>query len=152
MEIRYITFAELEGDKDFEQLVKEYADEGTIEGLTHKGLDKETYRAKQAAGILHIKAVYIDNNLIGFTALSNIFLPHHGVVVTFSDGLFVFKEYRNTRAGMILIREAEKYAAESKTEGVLMGAPVEGALIEILPHLDYVETTRLFFKKVKYGQ
>jgi GNAT superfamily N-acetyltransferase len=69
-----------------------------------------------------------------------------GVVESF----FVGKAYRKSGAGLRLLHEAEKYALKNNLPGLLVSAPFGGDLAVVLPHVGYIETNRVFFRKTKY--
>jgi GNAT superfamily N-acetyltransferase len=76
-------------------------------------------------------------------------IPHYGVAIAVTESFFVGKEYRKSGAGLKLLRAAEAHAEGAP--GLLVSAPVGGTLAEVLPHLGYRETNRVFFKELAHG-
>jgi GNAT superfamily N-acetyltransferase len=73
-------------------------------------------------------------------------MPHYSVRIAVGESFFVSAEHRKTGAGLKLLKAAEDYAKEINSSGLLISAPLGGNLAEILPHVGYVETNRVFFK------
>ena len=58
------------------------------------------------------------------------------------------RRVRHHLIGLKLLAAAEEKARELKSLGLLVSAPFGGNLWELLPRCRYVETNRVFFKKV----
>lgn len=139
------------GAREFAALAAEYAAEAAINGLPPPAAKMETYRQLEAAGILQAFSAIEGGALIGFITLLAPVLPHYGVAVAVSESFFVARAHRKTGAGLRLLRAAEDAARALGSPGLLVSAPFGGRLFEILPRRGYVETNRVFFKKVGDG-
>lgn len=146
--IRPSTFSEVEAAAEWPALIAEYAAEAGTEGMPPPTGKMETYRALNAAGVLHIFGAWLDEALVGFIFVLAAPLPHYSVITAVSESFFVAKVHRGTGAGIKLLRAAEAKAAEIGSPGLLVSAPYGGKLFEVLPRSGYVETSRVFFKKV----
>lgn len=146
--IKKVTFAELQGNENFNTLIDEYAEEAKIVGLPPINIKVDLYQHYENMGAMYIIGAFFKDKLIGFAALLSPVLPHFSKLVTVGESLFVAKEYRKTGAGLKLIRASEDYAEKRGSPGLLLSAPTGGSLAELLPHAGYVETNRVFFKKV----
>ncbi len=129
-------------------LLDEYASESAIDGLPLPTAKVDMYNNMEGAGALHTIGAFSDDILVGYITLLSPILPHYSVLVTVAESFFVAKEYRKNGAGLKLLREAEKYAKERGSPGLLVSAPSGGALAEVLSRMDYVETNRVFFRKI----
>ena len=61
---------------------------------------------------------------------------------------FFVKAHRKTGAGLRLLRAAEEKARALGSPGLLVTAPFEGDLFQVLPRVGYQETNRVFFKSL----
>lgn len=145
------TVAKISTAAEFPALAAEYAAESAIDGLPPPAAKMETYRQLERAGMLHAFSARLDDALIGFITVLAPILPHYGVPVAVSESFFVAKTHRGTGAGLRLLRAAEDKARALGSPGLLVSAPFEGALLKVLPRIGYVETNRVFFKKVAHG-
>jgi hypothetical protein len=75
-------------------------------------------------------------------------LPHYGRTVAVSESFFVAKAHRASMAGLKLLAAAEALACRIQSPGLLVSAPSGGRLAELLPKCGFVETNRVFFRKV----
>lgn len=99
--------------------------------------------------MLHVFSAATDFDLVGFITVLAPVLPHYGVPVAVSESFFVAKAHRKTGAGLKLLRAAEDMARSLGSPGLLVSAPFAGDLFHVLPHVGYVESSRIFFKKVR---
>ena len=97
-------------------------------------------------GVIHAFAALKDGELVGFITVLATPLPHYGIPVAVSESFFVAAEHRKGGAGLRLLSAAEKKAKELGSPGLLVCAPFDGRLFEVLPRCGYRETNRVFFK------
>lgn len=148
LEIIGIPFSDIENDAELPVLLKEYGEECGIEGLPTPQARFESYRALQNSGSMNIIAAYYDKKLIGFVSILTPVMPHYSIKLCVLESIFVAKDKRNTGAGIRLIKAAEQFSANAGSPGLLISAPYGGDLAELLPKMEYVETNRVFFKKL----
>jgi len=151
MTIDRSSVAAIAGAAEFAALAAEYAAEAAIDGLPPPAAKMETYRQLEAAGILHAFSALLDGGLVGFITVLAPVLPHYGVPIAVSESFFVAAAHRSTGAGLRLLQAAEGEARALGSPGLLVSAPFGGRLFEILPRRGYVETNRVFFRKVANG-
>ncbi len=106
--------------------------------------DWPRYEALEQAGSLLVFGAFAGDELVGYAI--NIVGPHlhyRGLLMVHNDVIFVAKEHRGGRLGIVLIREVEK-AAENLRKGlgfehhmVSWHAKPNTALDELLPRLGY---------------
>ena len=148
LKIVVTTVAEFAAEPNFQELLDEYAKELVVEGAPKFGAKMEMYYTLEAANALSVFVAYLDGVAIGFvTVLTSIF-PHCGVLMATTESLFVLKQHRKTGAGLKLIRAAEGHAKERGSPCLFISAPFGGNLAEVLPHIGYIETNRVFFRKL----
>lgn len=141
--------AEIETSADLAALLVEYAAESANDEIGPASPQIDTYRAMEAAGVMRALTARVDGRLVGFLFLLVPTLPHFGKVVGVVESYFVASAYRSTGAGMRLRTAAEDLAREAGAVGVLISAPSEGRLTQIMPRSGYRETNRVFFKGLK---
>lgn len=144
--IQICTISDLESQPHIHEMLDEYAQESAIHGLPHPKVNIETYRALEKVGAIHILGAFLEEKLIGFFVVLSPVLPHFGVKVAVAESFFVSKEHRKTGAGLKLLKAAEAYAMAVGSCGLLVSAPMNGILSEILPNVGYNETSRVFFR------
>lgn len=147
--IRECTIVEMEKESNITELLEEYASESAIAGLPHPSAKVEMYKHLETIGVLHAIGAFLDNLFIGFITIVSPILPHYSARVAVSESFFVSKAYRKTGAGLKILREAENYAKTIGACGLLVSAPLGGNLAEVLPHVGYSETNRVFFRSLK---
>lgn len=145
--IRHCAATELLDAPNRHELWDEYALESSINGLPHPNVQIDMYRMLEQQGVIQLIGAFDDTKLIGFVAVLANVLPHYGVVMAITESFFVSKAYRKTGAGLKLLRAAEGHARSIMAPGLLVSAPFGGRLAEVLPHVGYDETNRVFFKK-----
>lgn len=148
IEVRRITFGELESEPNFRWLIEAYAEESQISGLPPANYQSELYHKMEATGTFHVLGAYRDGEMVGFVNFLVTSLPHYGLKVATTESIFVAQEFRRTGAGVKLIREMEKISAELGAIGVLVSAPFGGRLAEVMPGLKYRQTNQIFFKAI----
>jgi GNAT superfamily N-acetyltransferase len=148
MIVRPSTVAEIETASTFSDLIAEYAAECHIAGMPPPQARMEQYRDLEAKGFLSVFAAVVEGELVGFISVLCAPLPHYSLSGAVSESFFVAKAHRGTLAGLKLLAAAEQKAAELGSPGLLVSAPFEGKLFELLPKLGYAETNRVFFKQV----
>lgn len=152
LEIKQIKFDELAQDINFNNLVKEYYEETKLEGLEQKEVRVDIYNGIEARNSLDVFAAYLDSKLIGFSLLVTTILPHYGIQISIVDALFVEKSARGTASGLKLIRASEAKGKERKSPGIIITAPINGPLIDLLPTIKYAPTNVMFFKSLDNEQ
>jgi GNAT superfamily N-acetyltransferase len=146
--VRRISVTEAFGNPIFPKLCREYAAESAIARLPDPQEKLSAYQMLEASGTAAFCAygAFLTNMLIGFVALLAPVLPHYGVAIAVAESLFVARAHRKTGAGMLLIRQAERWAQETGSPGLLFSAPSGGRLAALLPRIGYRETNRVFLK------
>lgn len=149
MNVQPATVAEIEAATAFPALIAEYAAESAIDGMPPPRARMSQYRELEAAGLLSVlAAVAGTGELAGFISVLSAPLPHYGRTVAVSESFFVGKAHRASMAGLKLLVAAEALTVEMRSPGLLVSAPYASRLAELLPRCGYVETNRVFFKKV----
>jgi GNAT superfamily N-acetyltransferase len=146
--IKDSSVTEVESARCFRKLAVEYAAESAIAGLPPPNAKREAYLRLEQSGVLHMISATKDGQLIGLIAVLMAVLPHYGVPVAVSESFFVAKAHRKTGAGLKLLRAAEDKARALGSPGLLVSAPFEGDLFQVLPRIGYRETNRVFFRSV----
>ncbi len=147
--IEAITIAALEAAPNIEALLEDYRAEGAIDGLPAPSPRWDTYRTLEANGLLHVFAAPCAEGLAGFIILLFAPHPHYREPLATSESFFVAKAHRMGGLGLKLLKAAEDRAAELGAPGLLVSAPLDGKLFEVLPRLGYAATNRTFFKPLE---
>lgn len=148
LEIKQITFSELEKIWNFKHLVEEYLEETTIKDMPKGYIDSETYRKADSLNTFKVYAAYYAENLIGFMTTITMLSLHRGVLMTTCDAIFISKKYRSTGAGIKLIKTAVSTAKEAGSFGVLFTAPVGGSLDDLLLKMDCDKVQHVYLKRL----
>ena len=151
VDIRKCAFGEVEGNTCFPALRQEYADECRLAGLPPPTEKLAIYHQLDTQPFFTVFGAFEETSLIGFVALLHPTVPHYGIVIAVAESLFVGKRHRRTGAGLRLIKQAEQYAAEISSPGILFSAPSGGILADVLPRIGYKETNRAFLKVFTHG-
>ena len=124
MQQRAVSFDDLTAAPNWDDVCKAYAQEGGNPEFGEPEVDVEHYKRMEAAGLLHVEAVFAEGGaLVGFvTGLPSPY-PHFSHIVMFAvDALWVRKDYRKRGVGMRLIRAVQRRAKALHCNGVLFGA------------------------------
>jgi L-amino acid N-acyltransferase YncA len=134
---------------NFQELIDEYAEESAIYGLPHPAVKIEMYKKLESSGTLNVWSAVLDGGLVGFIAVLCTVIPHYGMSIAVSESYFVALKHRHTGAGLKLLRAAQDHVDKVKAPGFLISAPIGSNLAEVLPHVGYVATNTVFFRKTK---
>lgn len=151
MNVAPSSVAEIEMAPNFEDLATEYEEEALIDGMPPPRARWETYRALEGTGMLRVFSAVLDGQLIGFISILASRLPRYDVPIAVSESFFVAKAHRKTGAGLKLLKMAEDKARGLGSPGLLVSCPYGGDLFKVLPRVGYVETSRIFFKRVAHA-
>lgn len=146
-EIRHFTVDQFFAHPDAAGLLAEYASEAAIAGLPAPQPARETYEAVERSGALCVLVATEGEQMLGFLALVVSPNPHYGILLGVTESYFVSKQYRALGAGLHLLHAAERVAQEVGAKGLLVSAPSEGRLVQVLErNKAYRETNRVFFR------
>lgn len=148
-EVRRVSLSTLIDDQRFQILVDEYTDESSIKDMPPINWQRSMYQQLEAIGVFSVLAAYESGELIGFMTMIVTVLPHYGVKTATTESVFVAQAHRKGGAGLKLIREAEKLAAELGAVGILLSAPHGGKLSDLAPKMGYRQTNEVFFKRLQ---
>lgn len=150
IEIRKSSVDEILGNKDWDAVVEKYAEESSIEGMPRFKVDVPLYKKLESAGMLFAFAAFDDEHLIGFISILITPLPHYSEKNAKVESWFVLKEFRHSGVGLRLRNLAKELAEEKGAVGIIICAPVGGALAKTL-HKDKtcVHTNDVFFMRLK---
>ena len=145
--IRYCTVDELESAPNLKALFDAYEEESSIAGMPSNSPQVHTYRMLEKSGVLQCIGAFKGEELIGFVCVLTTILPHYGARMSSTESIFVAKEHRASRAGMYLIREAERLAERLQSVGLAVCAPIGGRLDQLLPLIGYEPTNRVYVRR-----
>ena len=149
--IRAISVAEAFDSPVFADLCDEYREESLRNPDMIGALpDRDGYERMVNAGMLYPLGLFAGEELVGMCAvLITPVLHFSGKVLASTETLFVAQSHRAGGAGMKLLRAAESVASVAGAGGLYVTAPVGGRLENLLPHVGYHETNRVFFRGFK---
>lgn len=139
------------GAREFPALIAEYTEESRAAGLPVPNPQVDTYQRLEAMGLLHAFAATEGDALTGFLSFLTPTLPHYGILMAVSESFFVASAHRQSGDGLRLLRAAEVKARELGAPVLLVSAPMAGRLFELLPKCGYIETSRVFMKRLSDG-
>jgi GNAT superfamily N-acetyltransferase len=144
--IRQVPVDTIGDDPRCGELMRRYWEEGRVAELPEARTHADSYRALEAAGVLHALAAYVEGTLAGFLFLVFQVNPHYGCLVASAESYFVDPDYRQSGAGLKLLRAAEALAREHGAKALVVSAPLEGRLSRILPRAGFRSTHQFFLK------
>lgn len=147
--VESISHADLIALPEFSQMLEQYVHECGIPELGPANPQHDIYAAIEQAGAACFIVARLGPQAIGFCCLTASRVPHFGTVVAHTESLFISPLYRATGAGLLLMREAERVAAEMGATGLFIGAPIGSRLDRLLRGTDYRPTTVAHFKVLK---
>lgn len=111
--------------------------------------DAERYRTAEEMGTIFCLAAWQDDVFIGYSAnfVTN-HLHYADLKLCSNDVLFIKKEYRQSRAGMKLMRATEDKAKSLGCQLMLWHAKESTPLAEILPRMKYRVQDIIFSKEL----
>lgn len=128
-------------------LLAEYAEECGNALIGTPAPQVATYKAMSDSGKLVFIGAYDGDGLIGFASLLFSELPHYGKVVGVTESLFVGKNHRHSKAGLMLLAASEEEAKQAGAVALLVSSNVGSQLARLLDaKKSYVETNRVFTK------
>lgn len=146
--IRRATVADIMSAPAFPALVAEYAAESAIPDLPQPDAKLASYKAFEHLGFFRAFAALSADDLVGFVTVAAPPLPHYSQPIAVAESFFVASAHRKTGAGLKLLEAAEGAARELGSKVLLVCAPFNGRLFEVLPRRGYTETNRVFCKGV----
>lgn len=149
--IKPCTVEEIESAPNFTDLLAQYAAESSIAGMPAPSAKLDMYRSLEASGAIVIFGALVNDQIVGFLVVLAPMLPHYGRTVATAESFFVAKDYRDSGAGLELLRRAEKHADEIGSPALLVSAPAGGVLEKVLPRVGYDHSNTVFFKRLGHG-
>lgn len=146
--IKQVTCHELASDPQFAQLIEEYADESSIDGMPRPDYQYGMYRLLEVSGDFHLLAAYVDDVLVGFLTFMVSMVPHYGKRVATTESYFVAMSHRKGGPGLDLLRAAEWLGRELGAVAMMVSAPHGGKLSRVMPRAKYKHTNEIFFKEL----
>ena len=129
----------------FFDLIQEYEDESSIEGLPKCRPNFELYLALEKTGYVHaVKSVDDTGAMTGFMVVVINEMPHYGAVAAMTESIFVSKSHRKTGAGIKLLMEARKIAVESGAKALMVSAPLGGKFDSVLHRMKFTCTNVVY--------
>lgn len=150
--VRKCSLAEASGNANFPALAAEYAAECALAGLPPPDEKIACYGAIESTGIFHAFGAFVGETLVGFLALLLPVIPHYGIAIGVTESFFVGKEYRKTGAGLRLLRAAEDFARDAGSPALMVSAPNDSVLIDVLPQIGYRPTSIVFMRELSRDQ
>ena len=148
IDIRTISFADIWAASNIDALLAEYAEESSLSGLPTPVPLRDLYELLEQSGSCVLLGAYKGDELVGFLAMVVSMNPHYSQVLAVTESYFVASEHRKTGAGLRLLTAAESLAKAKGAIGILVSAPVQSRLAQVMPGVGYRETTRAFFRSL----
>ena len=144
--IRKCTVAEIEQAGALRDLLEQYGVESSSPEFGEVSPCFDLYRAMEAGGGLHILGAFAPG-LVGFAAVIAYGLPHYaGRRVCAMESFFVDLDHRHTGAGLRLLAAAEDLARELGAVALMVSAPTQGRLEQVLPRRGYRHSSQVFVR------
>jgi GNAT superfamily N-acetyltransferase len=107
------------------------------------------YRQLESTGGLFPIVAFYGSLAIGFFVLVVSPVPHFGAKIGTAESFFVDPSFRKTGAGLALLNEASRVAAQAGAVGLYVSAPVGSRLEKLLTALEgkgFRKTNTVFFR------
>lgn len=129
------------------ELVAEYSTYA-LPGMPAPNVQWDQYRLMEQAGVIHVIGAFADGKLVGFVSTIGHVSLHYGARLTLTESFFVAKQYRNSGAGIKLLRAVEQLAKSDGSTGLMITAPHNKELSNVLSAVGYHQSHEVFFKCV----
>lgn len=147
--IRKISYLDILGDSNAQELLKAYAAECSIPVLGSINPQSEIYSALEQSGSSHCFGVYEGDDLVGFANALTSVLPHYGRMAAVVESLYVGREHRSGGAGRTLMSTIEGYGRDAGCGSILYSAPVGSRLAHLLSaSRQYAHTNSIFCRSL----
>lgn len=120
MEIRRTTWVETFARPEFQQIIKDYADESGSPFM-RGAPNPDEYIAAEKAGAFIPVGVFDGGRIVGGVNIMIHRIPHYQEVLASVESIFLAKEFRHGTAGLRLLREAEKVARDAGAQVLMVG-------------------------------
>jgi len=127
-------------------MIAEYARESAMPEIGSPCPQYDTYRAMEAAGVIHSVGAFAGERMVGFILPIVIALPHYGVVTATVESFFVCAAERKKGLGLRLLDAAERLVLGLGAKALLLSAPTGGALDKVLPRRGFRHSNNVFVK------
>lgn len=145
---RRLTCDELFSLPKFDELVKEYGEEISFDGL-EPNIKKGAYKYLEAQGCLGIIGVFLKDELVGIASWMLFDQLHfQGNLTATVESIWVAPECRKLGAGALLINELWRCAAEDGAKGLFLTAKIGTRAAKIFGHIAKPIST-IFWKKLE---
>lgn len=148
IEIQKVSSETLSGSPGFVGLLQDYAKESSIDGMPEYRPHYDMYRAMESSGFFHMFGAFDGEELIGFLTMLTTTLPHYSVNAGTVESFYVAESKRNTGAGMALLKAAEEFAKVAGCVALLVSAPCNSRLSQIMPRVGYRRANEIFFRSI----
>lgn len=148
MIIQEVSVLDVLAAPEYPALIEEYAREASIEGMPEPRAKIESYAAYAQSGMLHVFGALAGKELVGFITILAPVMPHYSCPGAVTESFFVASAHRAGGPGLRLLAAAEQRAAEVGSPVLQVCAPMGGRLFQLLPKCGYVETNRVFTKRL----
>jgi GNAT superfamily N-acetyltransferase len=147
--IREMSFCELHERPEWPSLQEEYSQESSVPDMGPTKVDLLMYKKMSDVGALKTFVAFDDDQAIGY--INFVVSPnlHYSKPIGSTESFFVKASHRDTGAGMVLLRGAEKCAKSLGAVAFLVTAPICSKLRLILEKSkSYKETNIVFFRSL----
>ena len=87
--------------------------------------------------------------VVGLLVLMSAVLPHYGRKIATTESFFVAAAHRSSGAGLALLREAKRAAADMWCAGIFASAPAGGRADELFAVMGLEPVSRIYFAAVE---
>ena len=147
--VRPCAILEIRDAAGAEALLAEYEAESSIKGLGGVCPQWDTYAALEDAGLARAWVAEVDGQIVGLLVLMSAVLPHYGRKIATTESFFVAAAHRSSGAGLALLREAKRAAADMWCAGIFASAPAGGRADELFSVMGLEPVSRIYFAAVE---
>ena len=145
-EIVVSSIPELLAAPNLQEMMDAYAAEAALEGMPEPKANLDAYRAMDKWGLMHTLCAMVDGKIIGFILVLVNELPHYSALLASIESYFVLAQYRQSGAGIMLLKSAETHAFEKNAAGFMVSAACGGTLDKMMMRsMIYRKTHNVYF-------
>lgn len=148
-EIREISFTEFSNSSSYSGLIDGYESECTYEGFPPANLNKDLYKKLNDMGILKVFGAYLGDLLVGYCCLLISPNLHFSAPIGTVESFFVFKEHRNTGAGLKLLKAVEHVSKNNGAISLSLSTKKNSLLEKVMEGMkDYHQSNVVYMKRL----
>lgn len=148
LEIRELTYRELEASRGFAEVVAEYKDETSNPAIGSPTVQFERYRELDALGTLKCLGAFEEGELVGLVGVMLARSQHYPFPIASIESFYLRKAFRKGTNGLRLIRAAKELVKKQGAPGLVFMTPPGTNYERVCQRLGMIPTHIAYWCKV----